>query len=166
MIFNKILVAIDDSPQASIVFTKALDLAQTERSKLMVFHCINSDTKVEDKPFLGIATVGDVDLYGTFARHQKKRLQQEIAKVENKLENYYQQANFKQIPIELAHKIGVPGKQICQQAQTWGANLIIIGRRGHNQLAEIVLGSVSNYVIHHAPCSVLVIQETNQETNN
>lgn len=158
MMFKKIIVAIDDSPQASVVFTKALELAQTQRSKLMVFRCINLDAKPETKGFLGIVTMGDVDLYGTFARHQKKHLQQEIVKVNNCLQNYYQQASLKQIPIEIAHKIGAPGEKICQQAQAWGANLIIMGRRGHNGLTEIVLGSISNYVLHHAPCSVLVVQ--------
>lgn len=33
-----------------------------------------------------------------------------------------------------------------------------MGRRGHKGLSEILLGSVSNYVVHHAPCSVLVLQ--------
>ncbi len=158
MVFHKILVAIDDSPQTSIVFKKAIELAEINKSILMVFHCINLDTKPDNKPFIGVATIGDVDLYGTFARQQKNLLKQEIAKVETSLQNYYQQANLKHIPTELVHKTGIPGEQICQQAKNWGANLIIIGRRGHNQLAEMFLGSVSNYVLHHAPCSILVVQ--------
>ncbi|NEO65320.1 MAG: universal stress protein, partial [Moorea sp. SIO4G2] len=36
--------------------------------------------------------------------------------------------------------------------------LIVLGRRGLGGLKEMVLGSVSNYVVHHAPCSVLVVQ--------
>ncbi|RMG10302.1 MAG: universal stress protein, partial [Cyanobacteria bacterium J055] len=36
--------------------------------------------------------------------------------------------------------------------------LIIVGRRGRQGIEEAVLGSVSNYVVHHAPCSVLAIQ--------
>ncbi|NEO28803.1 MAG: universal stress protein, partial [Kamptonema sp. SIO4C4] len=35
---------------------------------------------------------------------------------------------------------------------------VIIGRRGRVGLSEILLGSVSNYVLHHAPCAVMVVQ--------
>jgi len=36
--------------------------------------------------------------------------------------------------------------------------LVVVGRRGHSGLSELFLGSVSNYVLHRAPCSVLTIQ--------
>ena len=38
---------------------------------------------------------------------------------------------------------------------------MVIGRRGHKNISEMFLGSVSNYVMHHAPCSVLVVQGAN-----
>ena len=43
-------------------------------------------------------------------------------------------------------------------AKDWNADLIIMGRRGLTGLSEMFLGSVSNYVVHHASCSVLLIQ--------
>jgi nucleotide-binding universal stress UspA family protein len=46
------------------------------------------------------------------------------------------------------------------QAQIWHADLIVMGRRGVSGMHELFLGSVSNYVTHHAPCSVLVVQGT------
>jgi nucleotide-binding universal stress UspA family protein len=33
-----------------------------------------------------------------------------------------------------------------------------MGRRGRTGLSELFLGSVSNYVTHHAPCSVLTLK--------
>ncbi len=45
-----------------------------------------------------------------------------------------------------------------KQQRIGGADLIVLGRRGRTGLAEALLGSVSNYVLHHAPCSVLVVQ--------
>ncbi len=39
-----------------------------------------------------------------------------------------------------------------------GADLIVVGRRGRSGLSELILGSASNYVLHHAPCSVLTLQ--------
>ncbi|MEO0350033.1 MAG: universal stress protein, partial [Cyanobacteria bacterium P01_A01_bin.15] len=40
----------------------------------------------------------------------------------------------------------------------WNADLIMMGRRGRSGFSELLLGSVSNYVMHHAPCSVLTVQ--------
>lgn len=48
---------------------------------------------------------------------------------------------------------------ICELARNWNADLIILGRRGRTGLSELLLGSVSNYVLHHAPCSVLTVQQ-------
>jgi len=54
--------------------------------------------------------------------------------------------------------VGDPGKLICERAEQYGVDLIVIGRRGRRGLSEMLLGSVSNYVVHHAPCQVLVVQ--------
>jgi nucleotide-binding universal stress UspA family protein len=63
------------------------------------------------------------------------------------------------VACEFTQHIGDPGETICTIAQTWNANLIMMGRRGRSGLSEFFLGSVSNYVMHHAPCSVLIVQE-------
>ena len=62
------------------------------------------------------------------------------------------------VPAEFTQNAGDPGPVICSVAQTWGADLILMGRRGLSGLGELVLGSASNYVLHHAACSVLVMQ--------
>lgn len=54
---------------------------------------------------------------------------------------------------------GAPGYQICTLANEWQIDLIVMGRKGHSGLAELFIGSVSNYVLHHAHCSVLVVQD-------
>jgi nucleotide-binding universal stress UspA family protein len=44
-----------------------------------------------------------------------------------------------------------------------GAELLVVGNRGHGLIAEAILGSVSSYCVHHAPCPVVVIRETKPE---
>jgi nucleotide-binding universal stress UspA family protein len=75
-----------------------------------------------------------------------------------KLQKLTRRAFDQGIATEFTQNVGDPGRAICALAQTWGADLILMGRRGRSGLSEFVLGSVSNYVLHHAPCSILVLQ--------
>ena len=39
-----------------------------------------------------------------------------------------------------------------------GADLLVVGSRGHGGLAEALLGSVGQYCVHHAPCPVVIMR--------
>ena len=60
--------------------------------------------------------------------------------------------------------MGDPGRWVRDLAQSWEADLVVLGRRGLTGVAEMFLGSVSNYIVHHVNCSVLVVQEPNSKT--
>jgi nucleotide-binding universal stress UspA family protein len=62
------------------------------------------------------------------------------------------------IAVEFEQTMGDPGQSICKVAKNWGANLILMGRNRKSGISELFLGSTSNYVLHHAPCSVLAVQ--------
>ncbi len=51
---------------------------------------------------------------------------------------------------------GDPGEAICNLAQDLSARAIVIGSRGRGGLKRVFLGSVSDYVVRNAPCSVVV----------
>lgn len=59
-------------------------------------------------------------------------------------------------PVEMRLLDGPAGQAICDAAEIEGADVIVLGSRGHGGLRRAVLGSVSDHVIRHAPCSVLV----------
>jgi len=54
---------------------------------------------------------------------------------------------------------GDAGPMIVWVAEQIGADVIVVGSRGRGALKRMVLGSVSEHVVHHAPCAVLVVRE-------
>lgn len=53
---------------------------------------------------------------------------------------------------------GPPDQQIIERAKEWKADLIVVGSHGRGFWGRL-LGSISNGVVHHAPCSVLVVRK-------
>lgn len=51
---------------------------------------------------------------------------------------------------------GYPAQVLLAAAD--GADLLVVGSRGHGELAEALLGSVSQHCVHHGPCPVVVIR--------
>lgn len=161
--FHKILVAIDEFDSGEFVVKQALDLAKATGSSLLLMHVLNPLDK--DHP--------DVAIYPTFDGYYPTLYNEVLKRWEEKLLEYEQhrlemlrslvsEAEALGITAELTQNIGDPGRTICAIAKTWNADLILIGRRGRAGVSELFLGSVSNYVMHHAPCSVLTVQRKTQ----
>lgn len=159
MNFKRILVAVNHSSLTFTVFERALNLAQKEQANLMILHCL-ADTARLDPLIESGATFG---LYPTDAGFSQllhnETVQLEIQQATAWLQDYYQKAVNLKIPTEYQHQFGNPGGTICNAAQQWRADLIILGRHDQSAIAEFFTGSVSNHVIHHASCSVLVVKD-------
>ena len=54
--------------------------------------------------------------------------------------------------------IGEAGEEIVSTARLLEADLVTVGARGHGVFKRLLLGSVSEYVLHHAECAVLVVR--------
>ena len=53
---------------------------------------------------------------------------------------------------------GPPKRRIPEEAESWGADLIVLGPHGYGFWDRLLLGSVSRAVASHAPCSVLIVR--------
>jgi nucleotide-binding universal stress UspA family protein len=53
---------------------------------------------------------------------------------------------------------GKPATKILDAARNWPADLIVMGTHGRNAVANVLLGSVAQGVLHHAPCPVMVLR--------
>lgn len=60
------------------------------------------------------------------------------------------------VEIEQVVVCGSPVEALLQQSA--GADLVVVGSRGRGGFAELVLGSVSHQVSHHAPCPVVIVR--------
>jgi nucleotide-binding universal stress UspA family protein len=60
--------------------------------------------------------------------------------------------------VERSIVLGQPAPAIIAAAEEPGVDLVVIGARGLGVLGRLVLGSVSDRVVHHAPCPVLVVK--------
>jgi len=65
------------------------------------------------------------------------------------------------VPCEGEALEGQPAEVLLDQARD--ASLIVVGTRGRGGFASLLLGSVSQQVVHHAPCPVLVVHEAERE---
>ncbi len=154
--FKRILVALDSSSLRQTVFDQAMDLARATGAKLMLLHVLSAYE--EGSPGIPIRSyqayypvLDDVvwkdyqKRWETFESNRLAMLQREsdLAKAAG-------------VDVEFSQAAGDPAMTICATAKSWGADLIVVGSHGRKGLGELLLGSVSNHVMHHAACSVMV----------
>lgn len=136
---NKILVAMDRSCDANSLFRYAIGLAKQNSAAIHFFHCLEFQ-------------------YTTSAIE----INREIAEAKQLLADYRNLAKQEEIEVDYSYQIGDISKTICHSAGELQADLILLGRRRYRGLLGAIAGSVSNYVVNHAPCSVLVVRLDSQ----
>lgn len=156
--YTKILVAIENNQIGSDVFNEALALAKANNARLMLVHIMSPFDERYVNPI-------SMDPYSFYPALHSEAITQTLKQWDtlkqegvNFLTQLCQQAIAQGITAEYTQNIGDAGRLICEIARKRDADLIIVGRRGRAGLSEFFLGSVSNYVLHHAHCSVLTVQ--------
>ncbi|KAK7499947.1 hypothetical protein BaRGS_00008795, partial [Batillaria attramentaria] len=86
-----------------------------------------------------------------------KAMKEEVDRIENLCGNYTEALRQKGIK-SVTHLVQgeKPGAAIIRKAEELGAAIIIMGSRGLGKLRRTLMGSVSEYVLHHAPPRVAV----------
>ncbi|MEY3297935.1 MAG: hypothetical protein RLZZ597_1195 [Cyanobacteriota bacterium] len=155
--FKRILVALDSSSLRQTVFDQALDFAQATGAKLMLLHVLSAYE--EGSP--GIPIRSYQAYYPVLDDAVWRDYQNRWATFEaNRLSLLQREADLAKgagVDAEFSQAAGDPAMTICAVAKSWDADLIVVGSHGRKGLGEILLGSVSNHVMHHAACSVMVI---------
>ena len=156
---KKILLAIGDSSESAQVLESGLILAERLGDRILILHVLN--------PLIphGFATPGSPLVGGILPILNDVAVEQYLEQWKEyeqkgieRLNSYAQQAKDRGIEAEILQQYGDSGPMICEAAKNWSADTIVMGRNQKSTLSQIFVGSTSNYVLHHAHCSVMVIQ--------
>ncbi len=158
--YKKILVAIDSSEMSQKVFNSAVSWGKQNNATLMLLHVLTD----EEMGLTEIATqhISALEYHAAMVDQVEAYLKEKELfrkKYLTLLESWAKEASDAGVPTEYTLNYGGPGRVICELAKNWDADLIIMGRRGLSGFSELLMGSISNYVVHHSPCSVLIVQE-------
>ncbi len=143
MEIKTILVPCDFSDYAEYAFKWALELAEKWGAKVVVVNAapLFSHLAYPESVYM-------VDL--------AKMEDEIIADSEKKLQEFTTKQGTSTVGVETRAVLGDPFWEICQTAEREHADLIVMGSHGRTGLAHVLLGSVAERVVRHAPCPVLV----------
>ena len=137
--FNKIIWATDGSEAADAALPQVRELASMNGTEVVVLHC--EETFVGPRAYGLDVNVDEEEVLDKINR-QAKELEGEGLKVTTEI---------------LHGHSGVAAHAIADAATKDGAELIVVGTRGHTALGGLLLGSVTQRLLQVAPCPVLAV---------
>jgi nucleotide-binding universal stress UspA family protein len=157
--FKRIIVAITPGENNNHILAEAIALAKLTEAELMLLHVLSSSDAGYPSPiYPNAGSVYEGAIREEAVKNYTRQWEAYARDSIQFIQRLTAEATSAGIKTEFTQNGGDPGDVICKLAETWNADLIMVGRRGHSGLKELFLGSISNYVLHHAPCSVLTIQ--------
>ena len=142
---TRVLLATDGSEEAELALRTAVDLANGTGSELHLL------------------TVGreyhpgyDIPEYGSQLQEALRRLERQARELLDGQARKIEEAGGKVAEAHL--RMGRPDEQIVSVADEVGAGLLVMGSRGLGGLRRALMGSVSDSVVRHAHCPVLVVR--------
>lgn len=138
--FDRILVAIDGSPPSEKALVAAVDLAAHYKADLTAI-------SVAEVP----AVVGMVDEVDELRQNAEEQLRQ-IG------EAAVEFARSRGVALRSVVVRGHAADAIVRYAESEGVNLIVLGQHGHSRIARFFLGSTSDRVSEHSPCTVMIVK--------
>ena len=143
---KKIFVAVDGSEHGWKALDYAAELAVGMKAELFVYTVLKpSDSGAllamydMDDPMLATEVSGMDDLGEKLLSEAKNRLPAAVN-------------------AEFEYQVGYPPEMILQAAEKNGADTIVMGSRGLSGIKELLLGSVSNHVVHYAKVPVIIVK--------
>lgn len=152
MIANNILLAIDGSPESEGAVQTAVQLSKGLKLALHLINVAPVQSAYAAQGALNILDLVDPELEGRLRERAEHDARETLGEQVQKIED----AGGK--VAEAYPKVGRPDVEIVRLAEELEAGLVIVGSRGSGPFKRDALGSVSESVVRHAPCPVLVVR--------
>ncbi len=155
---KQLLVAVDFSKNTNAVLEQATALSSALNAKLWILHVTSCETQTmiyESSPFSDyapefIGMPGDVQLARNLSADEIKREHQHLLGISTQLRE-------KGVDAQAILLKGDAAKLILEKADDLGVEMIILGTHGHGLLHKALLGSVSEAVMRHAQCNLMIV---------
>lgn len=146
----KIILAVDTSAHSDLAIEEILKFKFPETSELKIVSIIETPI-----PYPVDVFAGDISYLAEIEKFERERVISLTAKAAQKIS---ENENGKHLGITTEVLTGTPEFRIVEMAEEWSADLIVVGSHGYKTWERLLLGSVSGAIVHHAPCSVLIVR--------
>jgi len=144
--FRKLFVAIDFSPNSDEALRQAHDRALSTGAQLAVCHIVPNELR-SNLLFPDISRIAALK-FPLEMKQIAEAAAARVAEITGRTEEEF----------ELIVDDGTPQALILNRAEEWLADLVIVGSHGQTSAADALLGSVTDSVIRHAHCPVLIVR--------
>jgi nucleotide-binding universal stress UspA family protein len=142
---RSILIPVDFSGPSRQALRFASDLARRYEASLLLLHVYQIGA-------LSLPRYSAADALTSYAEIEQR--------VREALDELRQEAEAAGAPrVGVAQVVGVPYVEIVRRAEEGGHDLIVMGTHGHTGVRRMLIGSVAEKVVRHAPCPVLVVRK-------
>lgn len=147
----KILLAIDGSEPSEAAVDEIARQPFPDGSEMLVISAV-------ERPYLPLAYPGDGIDMNVFEEIEKSYLQRANAAVDDAEIKLRIGSESNKLAITTSVASGSPKEVILDEADAFGADLIVVGSHGYGMVERFLLGSVSQAVALHAKCSVQIVR--------
>ncbi|CAG5121251.1 unnamed protein product [Candidula unifasciata] len=145
---RKILIAMDGSKHSDYAFDWYVKYFYKDKDDVLIAYC-SEHAGLLTAPFQAPAS----SAVSRMVREEEMDSASALSQFQKKLQN----AGIKGNVIRLSG--GKPGEVIVKASEEHKVDMIITGTRGLGTIRRTLMGSVSQYVVHHASCPVLVVRQ-------
>lgn len=146
---TRILIATDGSDYGNAAVVKACDLIDPATTSVRVMFAYPEARPIPAEPAFMSAKY-----YNEMEKDVKEAARMVVSDAEHRIRHHFPGAD---LDLKAIVARGHPDQQITELARKWKADLVVVGSHGYGFWGRL-LGSVSDGVVHHSPCSVLVVK--------
>lgn len=142
-ICSKIVVPYDHSPLSKKALETAIKIANKD-NRIKLYLVTVLDVRMPSSYYVAVNAAEKVELQRAEAVNIFHLIKQDLQTLPNKVETHVLEGN--------------PAEMIVDFAKHHEADLVVMGSRGLSGFKELLLGSVSHYVVQKSPCPVFIIK--------